>query len=265
MIDALARSRRSSYSKILAQLDGAELARILKAHGLAPASLTDDDMRRVIIGEGEIATGPSGTEVVDAAGGKGGRFERQFAEHMREQLGFEKVKRNEWCKGSVSDRGYECDIHATDYSQIGLRVYQLGLVVVGVATLAFFMPMEFQWMRDFAAGFAVSGSADAANSGLLVLGALAAWAGWMGKRKSTKHVWVECKNRKSTIKRTDINKLVGAAEDVRALRANAKWVPDELWFASKQSAYDQDALNFAREKGVRCFVWEKGAAVERQA
>ena len=72
---------------------------------------------------------------------------------------------------------------------------------------------------------------------------------------------MECKNRKTSIRRADINKLVNSAADAAAL-AGAKWTANELWFASS-SKYDVDAKNTARENSVRCFQTDaRGAFVE---
>jgi hypothetical protein len=76
----------------------------------------------------------------------------------------------------------------------------------------------------------------------------------------TRHVWVECKDRKSSTKRADIMKLTSSVADVRQ-NDRAPWKPDEVWFASS-SRYDQDAIAIAKEHGVRCFQLQHDSFVE---
>ena len=75
-------------------------------------------------------------------------------------------------------------------------------------------------------------------------------------------VWIECKDRKASIKRTDINTFFDKAKDVRAAVPALTWSGlseeqtkmnwDDLMFAST-SVFDQDALAFAKKNKVSCY------------
>ncbi|PKP58127.1 MAG: hypothetical protein CVT88_07860 [Candidatus Altiarchaeales archaeon HGW-Altiarchaeales-1] len=75
--------------------------------------------------------------------------------------------------------------------------------------------------------------------------------------KDTNDIWIECKNRESSIKRTDIMKLVSAAEDVEAAFEEGRedFYLEKLVFVSV-SKYDSDALSYAEEKNVACFQYK---------
>jgi len=76
---------------------------------------------------------------------------------------------------------------------------------------------------------------------------------------NTSDVWIECKDMKASIKRQDINKLVGNAKD--AYRASERGMEcfyfNGLMFVST-SRFDSDALNIANEYDVLCVQYEEG-------
>jgi len=67
-------------------------------------------------------------------------------------------------------------------------------------------------------------------------------------------IWIECKNRKSSIKRDDVIKLVGKAEDVENAcdKGREDFYFDKLAIVST-SKFDSDALLLAENKEVACF------------
>ncbi len=76
-------------------------------------------------------------------------------------------------------------------------------------------------------------------------------------------VWIECKDRKSRIKRVDISKLVSSAEDVflTAKAGREKLYFDRLVFASK-SEFDSDAVGYADQTGVLCLHFDGKKFIE---
>ena len=88
----------------------------------------------------------------------------------------------------------------------------------------------------------------------VLLAIVAFLCGVTGDRNSQKRVWVECKNRRASIKRADIAKLLSSVEDVKA-RVGSKRAGaiDEVWYATT-AGYDFDAVNLAREKCVDLYL-----------
>lgn len=81
----------------------------------------------------------------------------------------------------------------------------------------------------------------------------------------TEVFWIECKDRKATIKRTDIFKFWGSAIDVKKMVPAITWsgLSKEqvkmswgyLIFVSN-SAFDVDAINFAKEHKIACYYYD---------
>lgn len=181
-------------------------------------------------------------------------FESAFANWMRRRFGFS-CELREQVKGRVAVRGWECDIHGVQHSELWRWTgwAAVAALVLGVAS-TFFPDL----LGDVRGSYEDAGhqveqiiGPSVKGLGVLIVGLLVLAVAWVGAKRARRHVWVECKSGKATIKRTDIIKLTEAAEDVRAFEG-APWRPDELWFATR-SDYDADALNFAKERGVRCF------------
>lgn len=80
----------------------------------------------------------------------------------------------------------------------------------------------------------------------------------------TNDIWIECKKMKSTVKRTDIYKLVNDAQDVYKAheKGGEKLYYDGLMFVST-SKFDIDALNYANEYDVLCIYFD-GKAYKEQ-
>jgi len=76
--------------------------------------------------------------------------------------------------------------------------------------------------------------------------------------RSPIHIWVECKDIKSNIKRTHIMKLVESARDVKdaEMEGVAEWAPDILMIVAT-SGFDIDAIRFADKYGVYCVLAKK--------
>lgn len=78
----------------------------------------------------------------------------------------------------------------------------------------------------------------------------------------TDDIWIECKckEEKSSVKRTEILKLIDAAQDVykyaKSLNIDVIWY-NGLMFASNVR-FDEDALNYANEFDVLCVQYESG-------
>ena len=71
--------------------------------------------------------------------------------------------------------------------------------------------------------------------------------------------WAECKDRKPTIKRTDINKFVHSAADVKATVGIAWKKPLKAWdflLFFSTSPFDVDAINVAKQHGVGCYEYD---------
>lgn len=141
-------------------------------------------------------------------------------------------------RGRVAAHGHEVDVHAIVSNPAWKRTSQLslGTAMVGSVIAFFDGAAELQTALLIVASFA------------FVVSCLM----YFGPR----HVWVEVKSGEGTVRRDVVWKLVNQVEDVRTL-PDAPWYPSEAWLVAR-SRFDVDALSFARQHGVRCFVEQAG-------
>jgi hypothetical protein len=79
---------------------------------------------------------------------------------------------------------------------------------------------------------------------------------FLGLLGSERDIWIECKDRKASIKSKDISNLVSKAKDVYQAANSGKqpFYFDRLMFVST-SRYDSDAIAFADQEGVTCVLY----------
>ncbi len=181
----------------------------------------------------------------------GKSFEIEFADWMEEELGYQETKTRVRVKGKVSDRGYEPDIHGIYFDRKWDVIRKLGIGLMVLALLTIFLPREFKWFKDISTQIVGSVTPDLVGYALLIVGALGFILAYKARDRTTTHAWVECKDRKTSVKRLDIVKLASDVEDVRKLK-EAKWHPDDVIMVSS-SGFDHDALEFAEEKDIICY------------
>jgi hypothetical protein len=257
-VDRLARSKRASFEKILDRLTDAELKKILEEHNVQHDGGNGVSLRQLILGY-EMAEGdvdPRRSKRHD----KGLAFELAFKGYMEGPGGFRRVEHRIQCKGKVSDRSYECDLHGVKYSLVFTALYVVGIVVFLLAALAFVFPDDMDEVKRATDAVVASVNASWVEYSLAITAVVSWIVAYVGQVSTQTHVWVECKNQRGAVKREDVNKLHTSVEDVRALRG-AKWKPDEVWLAST-TKLDQDALNIAAHHGIRCFLVTDGAVEE---
>lgn len=78
-----------------------------------------------------------------------------------------------------------------------------------------------------------------------------------GLFRSDIDLWIECKDRNSSIKRRDISDLISKAKDVYEAADAGK---HEFWFDTlmlvSTSRYDSDAIALADQEGVACIFYD---------
>ena len=181
---------------------------------------------------------------------KGQLLERDFADWMTSKLGYSKTELRVPVTGKVSERSYEVDIHGIKHNRLMDIVGVAGVFVAIVAAIAGYMgdPQIEGAARQLVGAFDPS----LGDSALLIVGIAGAVTGIYGRTRFRTDAWVECKNQKTNVKRHQIQKVISSVEDVRAVD-NPKWKPDRVIMVSGTD-FDADALNFAREFGVVCYV-----------
>jgi hypothetical protein len=197
---------------------------------------------------------------VSGAGAKGQALEREFAAWMESSLNYTSTKQRDLVNGNIAKRPYEVDVHGERFSQIWNALRIGSLLFIALAMAAYFWPDEMSSVNDAAESAVSSLAPSAAGSGLVIMAFVAFVAGYVGKKKATTHAWVECKDRKTSVKRADIEKLRGAVQDVQK-NPRAPWKPNDVIMVSG-SGFDHDAISLARTYGIVCYQ-RNGAGFER--
>ena len=156
---------------------------------------------------------------------KGKLFEQQVA-HFLKKRGWEPTLGRPF-RGRIAVRQHDCDIFAkkTNGWLVFLAIVCFSLVVAGIA----------YWS-----------GVEEVGQPLGLLTPFWLLVGLVAAKRSTKYVWVECKNLQQSIKRDLIIKLQYQFRDVRKF---GSW---ECWLVST-SRFDEDAIAHARAHKVTCF------------
>lgn len=205
----------------------------------------------------------------------GKAFEQRFADLMRHRYGVRRTRSRVQVKGKVGARPHECDVHGMIYSPMWDILSYAG-IAIGLLSLACLVQAWFPeeaarlatanvWLTRLATAIETRATLihpSVAPYAVAFLGVGCTWLATIAKGQVQQHIWVECKDRKSTIKRRDITQLDVSVTNVRDQDSNADWRPDEVWFAST-SDFDQDAIAFARKLRIRCLhVKQDGSVIE---
>ena len=168
---------------------------------------------------------------------KGKLFEHQVAAFMTKR-GWQPTLGRHF-PGRIAVRKHDCDIFAKRRSigwSLTASVCFL-LVVAGAAYWSGWLSARLQ-EDDVPTGFLTS---------LNWLAPLGFLLGSLAAKRSTKYVWVECKNLQQSIKRDLIMKLKDQFRDASKMRGT--W---ECWLVST-SRFDEDAIIHAKAHGVTCY------------
>ncbi|MDI3287337.1 hypothetical protein [Polyangium sp. 15x6] len=184
-------------------------------------------------------------------GAKGEALEREFAAWMVSMLHYTAATQRELINGEVAKRPYEVDVHGERFSRLWYALHIIGGLLFILAVAAYLLPDELALVTGAVEGTVSTIWPRAAGSGILMLSIAAFVLAILGKKRATTHAWVECKNRKTSVKRADIEKLSGAVQDVRH-NARAPWKPDEVIIVSA-GGFDDDALSLADTYGFVCY------------
>jgi len=182
---------------------------------------------------------------------RGISMEKQFAEWMKSDLGYNSTRRRVPVTGKISERFYDVDIYAEKFSRAWELARRLGLFLFVLSIITYVLPTEMEPVRNLMVAVVASFDPTWASSAVFVIGVAAVVIAYLGKRRATRFAWVECKDTKSNVKRAQIQKLISSVQDVRDSE-DAKWKPDVVIMVAG-SDFDADALNFARETDIVCY------------
>lgn len=230
-----------------------ELAKRLAEHLFKPL-VEGKAVSPITLGGDDVA------QPVEKRARKDGRqLEREFASFLESSLGYTSTKQRVAVPGYVADRSWEIDVFAEKYSRIWDAVRYIGFACLVLTVVAWIFPVELRDVNRTMVRAISLVDRSLSSSAPFIFGVFAFAASFIGKVRTEKRAWAECKSLKSGFKRDHVQKVAGVVKDVRALNGS-RYKPHSIYCVSG-TYFDQDALNFARENGFTCYQ-KKGDSFE---
>ena len=189
---------------------------------------------------------------------KGEILEVAFEKFMNRELGYTFTERNDFVNGKVATRAYEVDIHGIITNPFYQNIKIIGFIIFGIALIQLLLGVipEVEVVLE---NIFTSISPSLAGFSMLIISGLGIYIGLTGSKNSIEHTWVECKNLKSNVKRTHVNKLNDSVIDrnkhVKSLKeSDNEWLVQKMIIVSAKG-FDIDAKSFAKEHGIICYEW----------
>lgn len=176
---------------------------------------------------------------------KGREFERQFAEFMKNELGWKKVRVGAHMPGKDNVKGTSIDIFAERLDDLGKKYESIAINwMLGSFLLA---SLSFIWYMQ-----------DWGNDGLwfLILCLISILGGlvfmFLSEVNNKQNAWVECKNLKSKANINHISKMIRELNDFKLTKSGEHRFT-HYYFASA-NGYVENAIKTAMANNIICYV-----------
>lgn len=159
---------------------------------------------------------------------------------MRKHLGFQASQVDALVGIETGMRRRAVDIRGENYGIVWhhLRTFAFAALAVGL-TLRNVVPV-----RD--------GEIPTVPTVLVYLSAVAFGVAFLGRLRTRRYTWVECKDLRRPVSRRDIRRLNDAVEEVRAWDA-ARWKPARVLVVAGRTGFDRTALALAKSLSIECY------------
>jgi uncharacterized protein YxeA len=180
---------------------------------------------------------------------KGEKFEKLFAEYMKAELGWEKYVIRSQQKGKYKSRGSQVDIVGERKDDRHRRLYNLGIVLVGLFLIGLVTGISIMELYQLDDGFyiAIVG---------MVIGIIGVFCIWDSNNFQKENAWVECKNRKTKSTYEDVQKSINELKDYKD-SGDKEYKFVQHYFVSA-SGFVENALKLAQDNNIECFEYEEG-------
>lgn len=186
---------------------------------------------------------------------KGREFEKKFAEFMKEELGWSKVRVGAHMSGRDNAKGTSIDVCGEQLDEIGMKyksranTWTIISVVFGIFSITW-------WYNNWGE----SGSVFLLLSLTSLLGSRI--FSYLGILNHKKHSWVECKNLKSRVNINHISKMLREFNDFKASK-NEDYKFTNLYFASA-NGYIENALKMCMDNSIVCYTKKGRTFIEEK-
>lgn len=186
-------------------------------------------------------------------------FESSVSEWLKNN-DYNIVSENEEIQGKKVE--YKARIHALSANQEYIKWAKIASFVGIIAGLAFFggksIPVLQNLMKDLGSVFGAAGST---MSFTLLIGGVSFYI--YAKGNVDEHVWVELKDFKRKVNKTQIEKFFTAVQDVRN-KVSEEAESEKLWAAKyammfSSKGFSAQALKLAESHKIDCLTWEEGS------
>lgn len=179
---------------------------------------------------------------------KGSDLENEFAQFMKEKLGWENVRVGVHLSGRVHVKGANVDIVGKRLTESGKTLKAIGIVYLIFCVIPF-----------------VIGAITPEYDFLVYVGLFLEIVGFIilfaGINRTTEYVLVECKNLKGKATAAHIDKTLREINDYMA--SGDKQYKFRYHYFVSANGYVETTLKYAQEKGIVCFV-KKGDSFEQE-
>lgn len=177
---------------------------------------------------------------------KGKELEHEFAKFMKENLGWNNVRVGAHLVGRSNRKGASVDIIAWRLNETGLNLKGLGKIYLWGCGIFFLLGLLIGFASDWEIEFAeflIIVSLPLEILGLIVY--------FIGLKYLNESVLVECKNLKSKVNITHIDKSLRELRDYKST-GDSEYKFVYHYFVSS-SGYIETALKYAIENGIVCY------------
>jgi hypothetical protein len=178
--------------------------------------------------------------LIESSKEKGSKLEREFANFMKDKLGYDKCLLNQKVKGKISTNEYEVDIIGKKLSEKGENMKNIGTLILIAAGIVF-----LAWLFEF-----MPISTDI----ILVLVVASLGAGvilQVAKENEYDYTWVECKAHKTKIGKDTINILKDKSVDYH--KSDDKEFQFTKLILASETGFIMNAIRFANEYNIELY------------
>lgn len=175
---------------------------------------------------------------------KGREFEKKFAEFMKQELGWSKVRVGAHMSGHHNAKGTSIDVFGERLDELGIKYRKISMKWMwGSAALSLLALIWF--LQDWANNgfwFLIMGMMSMLGCGIFMM---------LSDANNKQNAWVECKNLQSRANINHISKMVREYEDFKS-SGNKDHRFTHLYFASA-NGYVENAMKAAMVQGIVCY------------
>jgi hypothetical protein len=181
---------------------------------------------------------------------KGDSFEKEFANYMKTNLGYEKTATRRNVRSAANATGTNVDVIGFKTDPRGKRLRMLGIIYIALALLVMIIKSLYTYDNE-------NNTVDSTLSTVIFLVALftfcvGCFSIYKAKALESENGWVECKNLKSKATINHVTIMFEQFKNYENSNDN-KHKFTELYFVSANGFVD-NALEFAKQRNVRCFI-----------